>query len=79
LDEVWLTTKGEPHYPWRAVEQDGHVLDLLVQRRRDKRAAKQLLRKLLKGLTSVPRVLDTDTRKSYGAAKHEILPGGAHR
>src|SRR5215217_5897683 len=78
-DEVFLTTKGEPHYLWRAVDQDGNVLDILGQRRRDKRAAKKFFRKLLKGLTYVPRVIITDKLKSYEAAKREILPGIEHR
>jgi putative transposase len=78
MDEVFLTIKGEHHYLWRAVEQEGNVLDILVQRRRDKRAAKKCFRKLLKGLTYVPRVIVTDKRKSYGAAKREILPGVEH-
>jgi len=68
MDEVFLTIKGERHYLWRAVEQDGNVLDILVQRRRDKRAAKKFLRKLLKGLMYVPRVLITAKRQSYRAA-----------
>jgi putative transposase len=79
LDEMVLTIKGERHYLWRAVDQDGNVLDILVQRRRDKRAAKKFFRKLLKGLTYVPRVIVTDKLKSYGAAKREILPGVEHR
>jgi putative transposase len=79
LDEVFLTIKGERHYLWRAVDQDGHVLDILVQRRRDKTAAKKFFRKLLKGLTYVPRVIVTDQLGSYGAAKREILPGVKHR
>ena len=79
MDEVFLTIKGEHHYLWRAVDQDGNVLDILVQRRRDKQAAKKFFRKLLKGLTYVPRVIVTDKLKSYGAAKREILPGVDHR
>jgi putative transposase len=79
LDEGFLTIKGEYHYLWRAVDQDGNVLDSLVQRRRDKQAAKKCFRKLLKGLTYVPRVIVTDNLKSYGAAKREILPGVDHR
>jgi len=79
LDEVFLTIKGERHYLWRAVDQDGNVLDILVQRRRDKQAAKKFFRKLLQGLTYVPRVIVTDKLKSYGAAKREILPGVEHR
>jgi putative transposase len=79
LDEVFLTIQGERHYLWRAVDQDGHVLDILVQRRRDKQAAKRFFRKLLKGLTYVPRVIITDKLKSYGAALREILPSVEHR
>ena len=79
MDEVFLTIKGERHYLWRAVDQDGNVLDILVQRRRDKRVAKKFLRKLLKGLMYVPRVLITDKRQSYRAAKRELLPGMEHR
>jgi putative transposase len=79
LDEVFLTIHGERHYLWRAVDQDGHVLDILVQRRRDKHAAKKFFRKLLKGLKYVPRVIITDKLRSYGAAKQEILPSVEHR
>ena len=62
--EVFLTMNGERHYLWRAVEQDGKVLDLLVQSRRNKKVAKQCFRQLLKGLTYVPRVIITDKLKS---------------
>jgi putative transposase len=79
LDEVFLPINGERQYLWRAVDQDGNVLDILVQRRRDKHAAKKFFRKLLKGLTYVPRVIITDQLKSYSAAKREILPGVEHR
>jgi putative transposase len=79
LDEVFLTIHGERQYLWRAVDQDGYVLDILVQRRRDKHAAKKFFRKLLKGLRYVPRVIITDKLRSYGAAKQEILPSIEHR
>jgi putative transposase len=79
LDEVFLTIDQERHYLWRAVDQDGHVLDILVQSRRNKKAAKQFFRKLLKGCQYVPRVIITDKLTSYGAAKREILPGVEHR
>jgi putative transposase len=78
-DEVFLTIRGERHYLWRAVDQDGHILDILVQRQRNKKAAKRFFRKLLKGLTYVPRVVVTDKLKSYGAALRELLPGVEHR
>jgi putative transposase len=79
LDEVFLTINQERHYLWRAVDQDGAVVDILVQRRRDKVAAKKFFRKLLKGLRYVPRVIVTDKLGSYGAAKREILPSVEHR
>src|ERR687884_1403481 len=60
LDEVCLRIGGKKHWLWRAVDQDGMVLDVLVQSRRDKRAATRLLRKLLKPQTRVPRVMITD-------------------
>jgi putative transposase len=79
MDEVFLTIKGKRHYLWRAVDQDGNILDILDQRRRDKRAAKKFFRKLLKGLTYVSRVIVTDKLKSYEAAKRELLPNVEHR
>src|SRR5215216_7333844 len=79
LDEVFLTINGELHYLWRAVDQHGNVLDILVQSRRDQRAAKKFFRKLLKGCQYVPRVLITDKLGSYAAAKKEVLPGVEHR
>jgi putative transposase len=79
LDEVFLTIRGERHYLWRAVDQDGHVLDILVQRRRDKNAAKKFFRRLLKGLRYMPRVIVTDQLRSYGAAMRTILPSVEHR
>jgi putative transposase len=69
LDEVVLKIAGVKHWLWRAVDQTGIVLDVLVQRRRDKRAAKRLLRKLLKKQMRPPRVMITDKLASYGAAK----------
>jgi putative transposase len=61
------------------VDQPGVVLDVLVQRRRNKQAAKRLLRKLLKRQMRAPRVMITDKLASYGAAKREIMPGIEHR
>jgi putative transposase len=79
LDEVFVKISGQTHYLWRAVDQAGVVLDILVQPRRDKTAAKRFFRKLLKGLQYAPRVLITDKLQSYGAAKAELLPGVEHR
>ena len=79
LDEVFLTIAGKKQYLWRAVDRDGFVLDVLVQSRRDAKAAKRLLRKLLKKQGRAPRVLVTDKLKSYAAAKRAIMPGVEHR
>jgi len=79
MDEVFIRIQGKLHYLWRAVDQNGVVLDILVQSRRSARAAKRFFRKLLKGLQYVPRVIVTDKLRSYAAAKREILPGVEHR
>jgi putative transposase len=60
LDEVFVSINGVQHYLWQAVDQDGNVLDILVQPKRDKRAGVRFLRQLLKGLAYVPRVVITD-------------------
>jgi putative transposase len=73
----FLRIKGTRHYLWRAVEQDDNGLDILVQSWRNKKAAKKCFRKLLKGLTYVPRVVIPDKWQSEGAAKRKMLPGGA--
>ena len=79
LDEVCLMIGGTKHWLWRAVDQDGFVLDILVQSRRDKRAAKRLLCKLLKRQMRPPRVMITDKLASYSAAKGEVMPSVEHR
>src|SRR3954463_5311430 len=79
LDEVVITIAGQKHGLWRAVDQDGLVLDVLVQSRRDQRAAKRLLRKLLKRQCRAPRVLITDKLASYSAARRKVMPGVEHR
>jgi putative transposase len=79
LDETFLTINGARYDLWRAVDQDDIVLDILVQRRRNKQAAKKFCKKLLKGLRYVPRVLITDQLKRYAAAKREVMPGVEHR
>ena len=78
LDEVFLKINGRAHYLWRAVDQDGDVHDILVQSRRNKKAAKKFFRRLLKGLRYVPRVIITDKLKSYSAAKAEVMPSVEH-
>jgi putative transposase len=78
LDEVVVTINGRKHWLWRAVDQHGAVLDVLVQSRRDKAAAKRLMRKLLKR-HGRPRVIVTDKLRSYGAANNELGLNVEHR
>jgi putative transposase len=79
LDEVVITLAGKRHWLWRAVDQDGFVLDVLVQSRRDRKAAKRLLRKLLKKSAMAPRVMVTDKLESYGAARRDMGLSIEHR
>ena len=79
LDEVFLKINGTTQYLWRAVDQDGNVLDILVQSHRNTAAAKKFFRKLLKGCQYVPRVMISDKLASYEAAKKEIMPSVEHR
>lgn len=78
LDELFVTIQGKRQYLWRAVDQDGDVIDILVQPRRDRRAAKRFFRKLLKGQEGEPRRLVTDKLKSYGAADRAVMPSVLH-
>src|SRR5580692_2175827 len=74
LGEVFIRLQGVQHYLWRAVDQDGVVLDILVQPRRDSNAAKRFFKRLLKGLGYVPRVIVTDKLRSCGVAQRHLLP-----
>ena len=79
LDEVAISIAGAKHWLWRAVDQHGIVLDILVQSSRDASAAKRLLRKLLKKQGVAPRVMITDKLASYAAAKRAVMPSVEHR
>ncbi len=79
LDEVVLRINGVFHYLWRAVDQHGVVLDILVQGRRNATAAKRFFKRLLRGLKYLPRRLVTDGLRSYSAAQREVLPDVRHR
>jgi putative transposase len=79
LDELVVTIKKQQYYLWRAVDSEGNVLDVLLQRHRDTKAAKRLFRKLLKKQGFVPRVIVTDKLKSYEAAKQRVMPSVEHR
>lgn len=74
LDEVMVKIAGRSFWLWRAVDQDGVVLDEILQPRRDKRAAKRLLVTLMKRWGFVPRRIITDKLRSYGAAKRDVAP-----
>ena len=78
LDEVFISIRDERHYLWRAVDQDGETLDILMQPRRDKRAAKRFFRKLIKGMQYAPRKIITDKLRSYAAAHREVMPTVIH-
>ncbi len=78
LDELFLQIQGRRQYLWRAVDEDGDVLDILVQSRRDGRAALRFFRKLLKGQGCVPRRLVTDKLRSYPAACRTVMPSAVH-
>src|SRR5215468_2521459 len=73
LDEVFIRIQGVQHYLWRAVDQNGIALDILVQDRRDAKAAKRFFKRLLKGLQYAPRVIVTDKLRSYSVARRQLL------
>jgi putative transposase len=78
LDEVMVLIAGKKHWLWRAVDQDGYVLDEIVQPRRNAKAAKRLLIRLLKKQGCSPRRMVTDKLRSYGAAKRQVMPQVVH-
>ena len=78
LDELFVTIQGKRQYLWRAVDQDGDVIDILVQPRRNRRAAEHFFRKLLKGQGAEPVLLVTDKLRSYGAAHRTVMPSVIH-
>jgi len=78
LDELFVNIQGRQQYLWRAVDQDGDVIDILVQPRRDRRAAERFFRKLLKGQSREPRLLITDKLRSYSAAHGIVMPSVMH-
>ncbi len=78
LDEVFVTIRGKRQYLWRAVDQDGDLIDILVQPRRNRRAAEKFFRKLLKGERCEPRKIVTDKLRSYSAAHRLVMPSVVH-
>ena len=79
VDEAFLKIRGQLHYLWRAVDQDGDVIDILVTKKRDRRAAKRFFRKALKHQEKPPWQLVTDKLRSYPAAHREVFPSVPHR
>jgi len=78
LDELFVAIQGRQQYLWRAVDEDGDVIDILVQSRRNRRAAVRFFRTLLKGQGCVPRRLITDKLRSYSAARRTVMPSVVH-
>jgi putative transposase len=79
VDEVFITIRGKRHYLWRAVDQDGDVIDILVTKRRDQQAAKRFFRKALKHQGQTPWQLVTDKLRTYRAVHREVFPSIVHR
>ena len=79
LDEMVISIAGKKHWLWRAVDQDGYVLDEIVQSRRNTKAAKRLLIRLLKKQGMKPKRIITDKLRSYGAARAQVMPNVEHR
>ena len=78
IDEVFIKINGKQHYLWRAVDQDGEVVEVFLQKRRDGAAAKRFFKRLLKKHRSEPRKIVTDKLRSYGVAHRELIPESIH-
>jgi len=78
IDEVFVKIQGRRHYLWRAVDQDGEVVDVFLQSRRDGKAAKRFFKRLLRTGDSEPRRIVTDKLRSYGVAHRELMPDTIH-
>ncbi len=78
IDEVFIKIDGKQHYLWRAVDQDGEVIDVYLQKRRDGAAAKRFFKRLLKTHRDEPRKIVTDKLRSYGVAHRELIPDTIH-
>ena len=78
LDEVFVRIQRVQHYLWRAIDQDGEVVDVFLQRRRDGAAAKRFFKRLLRASGNEPRRIVTDKLRSYGVAHRELIPETIH-
>ena len=78
IDEVFAKINGTQHYLWREVDQDGEVVDIFLQARRDGSAAKRFFRRLLRSYGGEPRKIVTDKLRSYSVAHRELIPETMH-
>ncbi len=78
LDEVFVNIRGKQHYLWRAVDQDGDIVDVYLQEKRDGSAAKRFFRRLLRSHGGEPRMIVTDKLRSYGVAHRALIPDAIH-
>jgi len=78
IDEVFVKINGKQHYLWRAVDQDGEIVDVYLQKKRDGAAAKRFFKRLLRSHGSEPRKIVTDKLRSYGVAHRELVPETIH-
>ncbi|MFT5114652.1 MAG: putative transposase [Parasphingorhabdus sp.] len=78
INEVFVKINGEQHYLWRAVDQDGEVVDVFLQEGRDGPAAKRFFKRLLKSHGGEPRKIVTDKLRSYDVAHRELIPDVIH-
>ena len=78
IDEIFVKIGGKQHYLWRAVDQDGEVVDVFLQTRRDGAAAKRFFRRFIRNNKGEPRKIVTDKLRSYGVARREVIPEAIH-
>ena len=78
IDEVFVKIRGQQQYLWRAVDQDGEVVDVFLQSRRDGAAVKRFFKRLIRNHGSEPRKIVTDKLRSYGVAHREVIPETIH-
>ncbi len=78
IDEVFVKINGKQHYLWQAVDQDGEVVDVFLQAKRDGAAAKRFFKRLLRNHGDEPRKIVTDKLRSYGVAHRELIPDAIH-
>lgn len=78
IDEMFVKINGKQHYLWRAVDQDGEIVDVFLQEKRDAKAAKRFFKRLIKSHRDEPRTIVTDKLRSYNVAHRELMPDTFH-